>query len=169
MSYDPNAEVDHACVRFSMHFPDGLRHAAISANALVEFYGADMTQASLLNSYRANFRTIHAVAQQLGAQADRRTLDNGILITRADLAAAGDLARAPPPESCASSEPDRPARRGAAARAGSREGLACMAADGPALAVETGRTPGSGTAGGRRVSPLRPVPGRPVSRRPGWR
>jgi len=165
MSYDPNAEVDHACVRFSMHFPDGLRHAAISANALVEFYGADMTQAGLLNSYRANFRTIHAVAQQLGAQADRRTLDNGILITRADLAAAGDLARTAPPEPAAWNEQDRPARRGGAAR----KGLGYLAADGPAMAAETGRTPGSGTAGGRRVSPLRPVPGRPVSRRPGWR
>ncbi|WP_459617517.1 hypothetical protein [Bordetella sp. 2513F-2] len=89
MSYDPDAVADRTCVRFTMHFPDGPRQAAISAKALVEYYGADMNEASLIDSYRANFRTIHAVAQQLGA----RTLDNGILVTEADLAHAGDEAR----------------------------------------------------------------------------
>ena len=85
MTFDPDAVVEPSCVRFTMHLPEGPRRVAISSKALMEFYGADMVPASLLDSYRANFRTIHAVAQQLAT----RTLDNGILVTAADLATAG--------------------------------------------------------------------------------
>lgn len=90
MTYDNEAVADRTCVRFTMHFPDGPRQAAVSAKALVEYFGADNSEASLLESYRANFRVIHAVAQQL----DARTLDNGIIITEADLETAGGAAGA---------------------------------------------------------------------------
>lgn len=85
MTFDPNAVVERSSVRFTMHLPEGSHRVAISAEALVEFYGADMDSASLLDSYRANFRTIHAVAQQLAT----RTSDNDVLVTGADLATAG--------------------------------------------------------------------------------
>ena len=87
MTFDPDAVADRSCVRFTMHLPEGPHRVAISSKALVEFYGADMNPGSLLDSYRANFRTIHAVAQQLAA----RTLDNGILITGDDLSTAGGV------------------------------------------------------------------------------
>ena len=83
MSFDKNAVFDKTCVRFTMHCPDGPRNAAISAKALVEFFGADMTEEGLLGSYRSNFKAIHAVAGQM----DATTLDRGILVTEADLSA----------------------------------------------------------------------------------
>jgi hypothetical protein len=87
MSYDPDAVFDQTCVRFTLHFPDGTRKsAAISAKALVEYFGAGMNEESMLESYRANFRTIHAVAQQT----QTRTLDGGILIGGEDLAHSGN-------------------------------------------------------------------------------
>lgn len=84
MSFDPDARVDGGDVRFTMHFPDGMRPARITGGALAEYFGADGSQDRLLEAYRANFRAIHAVAQQLGAA---RAGD--ITVTSADLHAAG--------------------------------------------------------------------------------
>ncbi len=84
MSFDPEARADVTCVRFTMHFPQGSGTAAISARALVECFGAEMTPEGLLQSYRANFRAIHAAVRRQG----QRTSDGGILVTASDLEAA---------------------------------------------------------------------------------
>lgn len=81
MSFDPQARADTACVRFNMDFPDGETDAAISAKALVEYFGADMAPESLVKSYRKNYRAIHAAAQQKG----QPTSDGRVLVTAADL------------------------------------------------------------------------------------
>lgn len=88
MSFDPDARVDGGDVRFSMHFPDGKRAARITGGALVEYFGADRDDSRMLEAYRANFRAIHAVAQQLGvAQA------GDVVVDSRDLRAAGHIAR----------------------------------------------------------------------------
>ena len=84
MNFDKNAVFDRTCVRFSMTSPDGERSAAISAKALVEFFGAEMNEDSLLKSYRVNAKMIHTVAERMGAE----TLDKGILVTDSALEAA---------------------------------------------------------------------------------
>jgi hypothetical protein len=83
MNFDPQAKADTACVRFNMAYPDGDTDAAISAKALVEYFGADMAPDSLVKSYRKNFRAIHAAAQQKG----QPTSDGRVLVTAADLEA----------------------------------------------------------------------------------
>jgi len=89
MSFDPDARVDGGDVRFSMHFPDGERTARITGRALAEYFGVDLNGSRMLDAYRANFRAIHAVAQQLGAA---RTGE--VVVDSADLRAAGHTARA---------------------------------------------------------------------------
>jgi hypothetical protein len=84
MSFDQNAVFDKTCVRFTMPRADGDCSAAVSAKALVEHFGADMNEQSLLDTYRENFKTIHTVARRL----DATTLDRGVLVTEADLVAA---------------------------------------------------------------------------------
>ncbi|ANN68673.1 hypothetical protein [Bordetella bronchialis] len=83
MSFDPDARAEGGDVRFTMHFPEGLRTVRVSGAALREYFGADDSDARLLDAYRANFRSIHAVAQQVGAA---RAGD--IMVTSADLRAA---------------------------------------------------------------------------------
>jgi len=143
MSYDQDAVVDRTCVRFTMHFPDGPRQAAISAKALVEYFGADSNEASLLDSYRANFRTIHAVAQQMEA----RTLDNGILITEADLEAAGGKpGREQPARGGQPAGGEAPGGKAADAK---RQTPSYMTPEGHSLVAGSGNTLGEGrTAGG---------------------
>lgn len=90
MNFDQNAVFDKTCVRFSLPIGDEVRSAAISAKALVEYFGAEMNEQSLLRSYRKHARTIHRVAEKQGAQ----TLDKGILVTGGCLEAAGHRALA---------------------------------------------------------------------------
>lgn len=90
MTFDQNAVVDKTCVRFSLPLDDGETSAAISAKALVEYFGAEMNDASLLQSYQAHASTIHQVAARQGAS----TLDKGVLVTGSCLEAAGRRAMA---------------------------------------------------------------------------
>ncbi|WP_420225425.1 hypothetical protein [Pigmentiphaga litoralis] len=83
MQFDPQAKADTACVRFNMAYPDGETDAAISAKALVEYFGAAMDPDSLVTSYRKNFRAIHSAARQKG----QPTSDGRVLVTAADLEA----------------------------------------------------------------------------------
>jgi hypothetical protein len=64
MTFDTTAHPDAEGVRFRMHFPDGPGKARVTAQALMEYFGATESPDALLASYRANFRAIHAVAQQ---------------------------------------------------------------------------------------------------------
>ncbi len=82
MDYDPDAVAEKTCVRFTLKDAKRAYPAAISSKALVECFGAEMTEAGLIATYRANSRLIHQVARsQAGA-----TLDKGLLLTGADLA-----------------------------------------------------------------------------------
>jgi hypothetical protein len=64
MTFDATARPDADGVSFRMHFPDGPGEARVTAQALKEYFGAAASPEGLLESYRANFRAIHAVAQQ---------------------------------------------------------------------------------------------------------
>jgi len=64
MTFDATARSDAEGVRFRMHFPDGPGEARVTAQALIEYFGAGHSPDALLESYRANFRAIHAIAQQ---------------------------------------------------------------------------------------------------------
>ncbi|AOB29936.1 hypothetical protein AKI39_03380 [Bordetella sp. H567] len=88
MSFDPDARIDGGDVRFTMHFPDGMRTVRIRGDALAEYFGADSGGSRMLEAYRANFRAIHALAQQLGA-----AHAGDVTITADDLRAAGHARR----------------------------------------------------------------------------
>jgi len=64
MTFDVTARPDAEGVSFRMHFPDGPGDARVTALALKEYFGASGSPDTLLEAYRANFRAIHAVAQQ---------------------------------------------------------------------------------------------------------
>lgn len=64
MTFDVTARPDEGGVSFRMHFPDGPGEARVTAQALQEYFGAAGSPDGLLEAYRANFRAIHAVAQQ---------------------------------------------------------------------------------------------------------
>jgi len=72
MSFDPGASVVGDAVHFHMHFVDGPGPAAVSVQALQQYFGADATEETLLAAYRANYRSIHAVAQQRHANGATR-------------------------------------------------------------------------------------------------
>ena len=55
---------------------------AVTAKALIEHCGADNSESGLLQSYRAHWPRIHAVARQLAPS----TLDGGVRVTASDLA-----------------------------------------------------------------------------------
>lgn len=88
MDYDPNAVADKTCVRFTMKLRDRECPAAVSSKALVECFGAEMSEAGLIDSYRKHSSVIHDAVRQRAAQ----TLDNGFLLTGADLAQDAKLA-----------------------------------------------------------------------------
>jgi hypothetical protein len=94
MSFDPYAHVESGDLRYAMHFPDGVRAVRVTRDALCEYFGADGTPARMLDAYRANFRTIHAVAQLVGSGCAGE-----VTVTSADLAAAGDPATSASPPS----------------------------------------------------------------------
>lgn len=81
MTFDATARPDADGVHFRMHFPDGPGEARVTAQALKEYFGAAGSPDTLLESYRANFRAIHAVAQQksLGASQAEVTVETGDL------------------------------------------------------------------------------------------
>ena len=64
MTFDVTARPDDEGVSFRMHFPDGPGDARVTVQALREYFGAAGSPDALLEAYRANFRAIHAVAQQ---------------------------------------------------------------------------------------------------------
>ncbi|MEI2417555.1 DUF1488 family protein [Orrella sp. JC864] len=82
MDYDPNAVAEKTCVRFTLRDAKRSYPAAISSKALVECFGAEMSEAGLIASYRANSEAIHRAARQRAGT----TLDKGLLLTGADLA-----------------------------------------------------------------------------------
>ena len=84
MSFDPNASVTSDGVVFNMHFPDTTATACVSGQALIEFFGADADTKTWLDAYQANFRSIHAVAQQK----EYATTERPVLVMPADLKAA---------------------------------------------------------------------------------
>jgi hypothetical protein len=94
MSFDPDARPEGGSLRFTMHFPDGVRTVRVTADVLSEYFGADGTPARMLDAYRANFRAIHAVAQLVGANCA-----GDVLVSSADLASAGQIATVSSPPS----------------------------------------------------------------------
>lgn len=84
MSFDPNAKVSDDGIVFHMHFPDKAGTARVTGQALKEFFGADTDPGTWLDAYRANFRAIHAVAQQK----EYATTERPVTVTPADLHAA---------------------------------------------------------------------------------
>jgi len=81
MTFDVTARPDAEGVSFRMHFPDGPGEARVTAQALMDYFGAAASPDALLESYRANFRAIHAVAQQ---KAVRDGL-SGVVVETADM------------------------------------------------------------------------------------
>ena len=81
MSFDPNAKVSNDGIVFNMHFPDTTGQACVSGQALMEFFGADADTSTWLDAYQANFRSIHAVAQQK----EYATTERPVTVTPADL------------------------------------------------------------------------------------
>ena len=90
MDYDPNAVAEKTCVRFTMKLSNRDYPAAISSKALVECFGAEMSEQGLIASYRENSSAIHEAVQQRAGT----TLDKGFLLTGADLAEAAKPAAA---------------------------------------------------------------------------
>jgi hypothetical protein len=81
MSFDPNARVSGDGIVFHMHFPDTTGTACVTGQALREFFGADVDPGTWLDAYRANFRAIHAVAQQK----EYATTERPVMVTPTDL------------------------------------------------------------------------------------
>lgn len=86
MSFDPGAQVDDRGVIFRMHFPDRDGTAVVTADTLKRYFGASDDAGTLLDAYRANFRTIHAVAQQQEAAGNNPPVVDAAAIQRAETA-----------------------------------------------------------------------------------